>query len=75
MGIQAKYQEMSSNTWLKLKKKPCHSNISTIKFVNIMMRNPFFKTTEHVDWIPFVDQEGDGGSGVKTTLPVKIRTH
>lgn len=69
MGIHAKYQEMSSNTWLKLKKKPCHSNISTIKFVNIMMRNPFFKSTEHVDWnvydtIPFVDQEGDGGSGV-----------
>lgn len=45
-----------------------------------MMRNPFFKTTEHVNWnvydtIPFVDQEGNGGSGVWTALPVKIRTH
>lgn len=44
MGIHAKYQEMSSNTWLKLEKKLCHSNISTIKFVNIMMRNQNYGT-------------------------------
>lgn len=51
---------MFFNIWLKFEKKLCYFNISIIKFVNIMMRNFFFKIMEYVDWnvydiILFVD--------------------